>query len=265
MRCGPHPYRLIVTPVTSPRQTACSKERHRQQRSVPSFSNWDATPPTPSLVPPSPTQRGSNSGRCDTCNEHAAAVSHCCRHDQTKGLHRALYTNPRPPNASETRKGDMPIQPSVSFQPLVGTQGNNKTTAKRTPVRASTHTHRSGVVGARTRRRMRRPTADTPSHSAHTAKRHPHSKHTTPVVTHQQGEEVTHRHRLQFSPTDNGIRPQPRSQHTTQTEQAISQRATRRSDSSSIHDAAPHSMRSHGAHHFLNRTHSSSIPLKCFR
>ncbi|RNC32087.1 hypothetical protein TcCL_Unassigned05342, partial [Trypanosoma cruzi] len=36
----------------------------------------------------------------------------------------------------------------------------------------------------------------------------------------------------------------PRSQHTTHTEQAITQRATRGSGSSSIHNAAPHSMQS---------------------
>ncbi|ESS62057.1 hypothetical protein TCDM_10300 [Trypanosoma cruzi Dm28c] len=62
--------------------------------------------------------------------------------------------------------------------------------------------------------------------------------HTPPAATrHGRGEE-TQRHRLQFNPTANGIRPQPRSQHTTHSERAITQRATRGSDSSSIHDAA---------------------------
>ncbi|EKG01250.1 hypothetical protein TCSYLVIO_007755 [Trypanosoma cruzi] len=84
MRCGPHPSRLTVTPVTSSRQIACNKDRRRQQRSAPSLSHWSATPPTPSLFPPSPTQRGSNSGKCDNRDEHAAAESHCSRHDQTK-------------------------------------------------------------------------------------------------------------------------------------------------------------------------------------
>ncbi|RNC51646.1 hypothetical protein TcCL_ESM11212, partial [Trypanosoma cruzi] len=82
--CGPHPSRLDVTPVTSSRQVACSKDCRRQQRSVPSLSHWGATPPTPSLASSPPTQQGSNSGRCDTCDEHAAAESHCCRHEQTR-------------------------------------------------------------------------------------------------------------------------------------------------------------------------------------
>ncbi|RNC36530.1 hypothetical protein TcCL_Unassigned00485 [Trypanosoma cruzi] len=88
--------------------------------------------------------------------------------------------------------------------------------------------------------------------------------HTPPAATrHGRGEETQRHHRLQFNPTANGIRPQPRSQHTAQKEQAITHRATRRSDSSSIYDAAPHSMRSHRVHHFLN-TNYSAIPLRCF-
>ncbi|ESS63227.1 hypothetical protein TCDM_09007 [Trypanosoma cruzi Dm28c] len=50
MQCGPHPSRLVVTPVTPSRQVACSKDRHRQRRSVSSLSHWGATPPTPSLA-----------------------------------------------------------------------------------------------------------------------------------------------------------------------------------------------------------------------
>ncbi|RNC54018.1 hypothetical protein TcCL_ESM08586, partial [Trypanosoma cruzi] len=48
-QCGPHPSRLTVTPVTSSRQIACSKDR-RRQRSVPSLSHWSATPPTQPLA-----------------------------------------------------------------------------------------------------------------------------------------------------------------------------------------------------------------------
>ncbi|ESS62715.1 hypothetical protein TCDM_09586 [Trypanosoma cruzi Dm28c] len=51
-----------------------------------------------------------------------------------------------------------------------------------------------------------------------------------------------------------------RCRHTTHAERAITQRATRGSGSSSIHDEAPHSMRSHGAHRFPNRTYPSSVP-----
>ncbi|RNC32022.1 hypothetical protein TcCL_Unassigned05413, partial [Trypanosoma cruzi] len=41
---------------------------------------------------------------------------------------------------------------------------------------------------------------------------------TPPAVTHNgRGREGTHRHRLQFSPTANGIQPQPRSQQTQRT------------------------------------------------
>ncbi|KAF5220814.1 hypothetical protein ECC02_006109 [Trypanosoma cruzi] len=53
-QCGPHPPRLTVTPVTSSRQIACSKDRRRQRRSVNSLSHWSATPPTQPLAP-SPT------------------------------------------------------------------------------------------------------------------------------------------------------------------------------------------------------------------
>ncbi|RNC39653.1 exo-alpha-sialidase, partial [Trypanosoma cruzi] len=46
--------------------------------------------------------------------------------------------------------------------------------------------------------------------------------HTPPAATHHGREEETQRrHRLQFNPTANGIRPQPRSQHTAQKERAI--------------------------------------------
>ncbi|RNC35535.1 hypothetical protein TcCL_Unassigned01566 [Trypanosoma cruzi] len=48
--------------------------------------------------------------------------------------------------------------------------------------------------------------------------------------------------------------------NTAHAEQAVTQRATRGSDSSSIHDAAPHPTRLHRVRHFLNRTYSSSIP-----
>ncbi|RNC34215.1 exo-alpha-sialidase [Trypanosoma cruzi] len=52
----------------------------------------------------------------------------------------------------------------------------------------------------------------------------------------------------------------PKPANTTHTEQAITQRAARRSDPLPIHDAAPQSTRSHGVSHFSNRTYSSSIP-----
>ncbi|RNC36535.1 hypothetical protein TcCL_Unassigned00491 [Trypanosoma cruzi] len=52
------------------------------------------------------------------------------------------------------------------------------------------------------------------------------------------------------------IRPSTQQTHT---KRAITQSAARRSDPSPIHDAAPHSTRSHGVRHFL-RTYPSSIP-----
>ncbi|RNC33806.1 hypothetical protein TcCL_Unassigned03462 [Trypanosoma cruzi] len=46
--------------------------------------------------------------------------------------------------------------------------------------------------------------------------------HTPPAATHHgRAEETQRHHRLQFNPTANGIRPQPRSQHTAHTERAI--------------------------------------------
>ncbi|RNC35064.1 hypothetical protein TcCL_Unassigned02088, partial [Trypanosoma cruzi] len=83
-RCGPHPSRLTVTPVTSSRQIGCSKDRRRQQRSVPSLSHWSATPPTQSLAssPTNTTREQRQKMR------HAWQVrsrrSHCCRHGQTR-------------------------------------------------------------------------------------------------------------------------------------------------------------------------------------
>ncbi|RNC41398.1 hypothetical protein TcCL_NonESM09021 [Trypanosoma cruzi] len=83
-RCGPHPSRLDGTPVTSSRQVTRSNDCRIQQRSVPSSSNWGISPTTQSHASSPTTQRGSNSGRCDTCNEHAAENSHCSQHDQKK-------------------------------------------------------------------------------------------------------------------------------------------------------------------------------------
>ncbi|RNC55763.1 putative retrotransposon hot spot (RHS) protein [Trypanosoma cruzi] len=76
---GPHPPRLTVTPVTSSRQTACSKDRHRhrQRRSAPSLSHWGATPPTQPLAS-SPTNttreqrqkmRDARQARCRTASQ----------------------------------------------------------------------------------------------------------------------------------------------------------------------------------------------------
>ncbi|RNC35295.1 hypothetical protein TcCL_Unassigned01833 [Trypanosoma cruzi] len=62
----------------------------------------------------------------------------------------------------------------------------------------------------------------------------------------------THRHRLQFNHAANRIRPQPCRKHTTLTEPAIAQRATRAGGSLSTHEAAPHPTRSHAVHH-INR------------
>ncbi|RNC34790.1 hypothetical protein TcCL_Unassigned02392 [Trypanosoma cruzi] len=134
------------------------------------------------------------------------------------------------------------------------THGRNKLQARKAPPRPSpwpatphqpTHTHHRSAVSPQVR-----------------GFGPPHNKriHRQQSPTNGRGREETHRHRLQFNPTANKIRPQPRSQHTKHTEQAITQRATRGSGSSSSHDAAPHSTRSHRAHWFLNRNYPSSIP-----
>ncbi|RNC41157.1 hypothetical protein TcCL_NonESM09302 [Trypanosoma cruzi] len=103
-RCGPHPYRLTVTPVTASRQVTCSKDCRTQQRSVPSLSHWGATPPTPSPVHSPPTRQGSNSGRCDACDEHAAAESHCRRHEQKGWLQDSKRRVSTPSNALASRR-----------------------------------------------------------------------------------------------------------------------------------------------------------------
>ncbi|RNC45045.1 hypothetical protein TcCL_NonESM05170 [Trypanosoma cruzi] len=100
-----------------------------------------------------------------------------------------------------------------------------------------THTNRRGAVGARTRRRMRRPTEDTPSHSAHTAKQHPQKEGTRRKHSPRMEDEKRHSATASSSiprPTGYGHSPQP----TQSAHEVSSQRATRRSDSSSINDAA---------------------------
>ncbi|ESS61526.1 hypothetical protein TCDM_10880 [Trypanosoma cruzi Dm28c] len=119
-----------------------------------------------------PTQRGSNSGRCGTCDEHAAAMT-----KQNRGAQSTLSKSSAV-TLFRMRDGEMPTETSVSFLPLVRTQQKNNSQAHNNAgkhTHTHTHTNRRGAVGARTRR-MRRPTADTPSRSAHTAKQHPQNK-----------------------------------------------------------------------------------------
>ncbi|RNC55643.1 hypothetical protein TcCL_ESM06838 [Trypanosoma cruzi] len=71
-----------------PRQSCC--------RCLPSPPG--TTPPTLSPASSPPTQQGRNSGRCDTCEEHAATESHCCRHGQTRSA------------ARRKKKGKQPIK-----------------------------------------------------------------------------------------------------------------------------------------------------------
>ncbi|KAF5221790.1 hypothetical protein ECC02_005146 [Trypanosoma cruzi] len=84
--------------------------------------------------------------------------------------------------------------------------------------------------------------------------------HTPPAFNHNGREKETHRLRLQLNPAANRIRPRPCRQHATLTEPAIAQRATRAGGSLSIHDAAPHSVRSHAVHH-VNRKRDSRCAL----
>ncbi|RNC33477.1 hypothetical protein TcCL_Unassigned03829 [Trypanosoma cruzi] len=70
----------------------------------------------------------------------------------------------------------------------------------------------------------------------------------------------THRHRLQLNHAANRIRPRPCRKHTTLTEPAIAQKATRAGGSLSIHEAAPHPTRSHKVHH-VNRKRDSRCAL----
>ncbi|RNC34688.1 hypothetical protein TcCL_Unassigned02494, partial [Trypanosoma cruzi] len=83
-RCGPHPSRLDVAPVTSSRQITCSKDCRIQQRLVPSFSH--RAPLHRRRHPPPPHQH----------NEGAAAD------DAT----RATSTQPQGPIAAAMSKQD---------------------------------------------------------------------------------------------------------------------------------------------------------------
>ncbi|ESS56262.1 hypothetical protein TCDM_12487 [Trypanosoma cruzi Dm28c] len=96
-------------------------------------------------------------------------------------------------------------------------------TGNSTPALTHTNTHHHGAVSPRVR-------GFGPPHNKRT--------HCQQSSTNGQEQEETHHHRLQSNPTENGIQPQPCSQHTTHAEQAITQRAARKSDSSSINDAA---------------------------
>ncbi|ESS60501.1 hypothetical protein TCDM_11970 [Trypanosoma cruzi Dm28c] len=120
-------------------------------------------------------------------------------------------------------------------------------TGNSTPALTHTNTHHHGAVSPRVRGFVP-----------------PHNKRTYLQQSHTMHEEKRHTASIASSsiprPTGYGHSPLPTISHT---KQEITQRATRRSDSSPSHDAVPHSMWSRGAHRFLN-TNYSAIHLRCF-
>ncbi|RNC33750.1 exo-alpha-sialidase [Trypanosoma cruzi] len=171
-----------------------------------------------------------------------------CRHEAlTINMAREHAATPRR-NTGEKDEREKKARSSTNTRKEQKTGGKSTATAlilasDSTPALTHTHTRNRSAVSPQVRRFGP-----------------PHNKRTHRQQSPTNGQEETQRHRLQLNHMANGIRPHPCRKHTTHTKRAITQSATRGSGSSSIHDAELQSTRSHGAHCFPNRTHSSSIP-----